>query len=395
MFKNRSLSILILVMLVNALSYGTIIPLLYPYTARFGVDPFVLSLLFASFSFAQLLATPIIGRLSDKYGRKPLLLWCLFGTGVSQILMALANSIPMIFIARILDGITGGNNSVAQAMVADTVKGPDRAKAFGYLGAAMGAGFLIGPAIGGLLSGISLTTPFWFSAALAILGSALGFMILPESLPAADEKAARSEPAFNVRALLTALTSSGVGMVLAISFLATLALNTFILGFQTYTVDVLHLAPTQVGILFALFGLISVIMQAGGVGLLIKYVRDIKKILFASLTLSAVILLVLSTTEVLWTFTLVLMVQMFAAAPQFPLVASLVSNRARSEDQGGLLGINQAYVSLGQIVGPVLGGLVATRYSISAVFMVAGLLYGVAAFSSRFLFVPPKEKEDI
>jgi multidrug resistance protein len=395
MFENRSLMILVLVMLVNSLSYGTIIPLLYPYTSRFGVNPLILSLIFASFSLAQLIATPIIGRLSDQYGRKPLLLWCLFGTGISQILMALANSIPMIFIARILDGVTGGNNSVAQAMVADTVKGADRAKAFGLLGAAMGAGFLIGPAIGGLLSGISLTAPFWFSAVLAIAGSMLGFAILPESLPSKSEQAAKQEPMFRLQPLIEAITSPGVGVILSISFLATLALNTFILGFQTYTVDVLRLTPTQVGVLFALFGTISVVMQAGGISLLLKYIKDPRKILFGSLAISTIVLLFLSTTEVLWTFTAVLIVHMFASAPQFPMVAAMVSNRARDEDQGGLLGINQAYVSMGQIVGPIVGGVVASRFSVSAVFVVAGLLYGVSALSSRFLFVPPKHKEDI
>lgn len=147
-------------MLVNALSYGTIIPLMYPYSARFGINALGLSLLFACFSLAQLIATPIIGRLSDKYGRKPLLLLCLGGTGLSLALFASAQNVAMLFVARILDGITGGNNSVAQAAIADSSTGKDRAQAFGLLGASYGFGFLLEPALGGVLSEISLSTPF-------------------------------------------------------------------------------------------------------------------------------------------------------------------------------------------------------------------------------------------
>ncbi|HEX7017676.1 MAG TPA: MFS transporter, partial [Patescibacteria group bacterium] len=117
MFKNPTLLMLALVMLVNALSYGTIIPLLYPYASRFGINAFSLSLLFISYSLFQFIATPIIGRLSDKYGRKPLLLLSLGGTSLSLALFASATTVPMLFIARIMDGITGGNMSVAQAVI--------------------------------------------------------------------------------------------------------------------------------------------------------------------------------------------------------------------------------------------------------------------------------------
>ena len=256
--KNATLLILVVVMLINSISYGIIIPLLYPYAERFGIDPFGLSILFAAFSLAQFLATPIIGRLSDRFGRKPLLLFCLFGTGLSLALFAVSTSFWMLLVARVLDGITGGNNSVAQAVVADTTEGPERAKGFGMLGAAMGAGFLIGPALGGVLSGISLTAPFWFASILAIAGTVAGYFMLQETLPATAKNRVEHEPLFNFHHIYQALFTPVVGLVLLISFIATIGGNMFFIGFQSFTVDVLALNPTQTGLLFALFGLVSI-----------------------------------------------------------------------------------------------------------------------------------------
>jgi len=175
--QKRVMLVLGLVMLVNALSYGMFIPLQYPYASRFGITPVGLSIMLALFSASQFIATPIIGRLSDRFGRKPLLLISLLGTSLSLAFFALAQTAWMLFAARILDGITGGNNSVAQAVIADTTTGRDRAKSFGLLGALFGVGFLLGPALGGLLSRISLTAPF-FSASLTLY---LVFDFMPAS----------------------------------------------------------------------------------------------------------------------------------------------------------------------------------------------------------------------
>ena len=176
--KNKTLIFLSILMLVNALAYGVIIPLLYPYAKTFGMTPLGLSLLFASFSLFQFLFTPIIGRLSDVYGRRPLLLFSILGTGLSLVMFGMSQSIWQLFVARIIDGITGGNMSVAQAVIADSIKGPERAKAFGMLGASFGFGFLVGPAIGGFLSQYSLSAPFFFSAGLAVISTIFVYFFL-------------------------------------------------------------------------------------------------------------------------------------------------------------------------------------------------------------------------
>lgn len=390
-------------MVVNALSYGTIIPLLYPYAAQFGINGLGLGLLFSAFSLFQFLATPIIGRLSDRYGRKPLLLLSLFGTGVSQILFATAQNIPQLFFARILDGITGGNNSVAQAVIADSLEGKERTKAFGLLGASFGFGFLIGPAVGGLLSTINMTAPFWFSAFLAILGSVLGWIFLPETLPLAVRKAKQAErrqsktkqqDLLNLPLLWQALTKSAAGPVLLVTFLGMTSHQALVLGFQSFVTDILKLNTTYNGLMFASIGLVSILMQAIGLRWLLKQIPSQTKLLKLSLLASGLMCGVLFFSDSVWYFVIMTLIYVAVFSPQNIVLTGLLSQQTKAEDQGGMMGIQQAYLSLGQIIGPVVAGLI-TAWSVNAVFVVAAVLFGISLLASRTVVDPRKASVDI
>ena len=364
---------LALIMLVNALSFGTIIPLLYPYATRFGLDAMGLSWLFASFSLFQFLATPIIGRLSDRFGRKPLLLLSIFGTSVSLALFASAQSATMLFVARILDGITGGNMSVAQAVVADTTTGKERAKAFGMLGASFGFGFLFGPAVGGLLSTFGLTVPFWFASGLALLATILGWVFLEESLDPQNQNVQKHEPLFNFSALAGALFHPLVGKVLLVSLIAALASNAFILGFQAYTVDVLELSAQQIGILFTLAGAMSVIAQVWGVSFVIARFGTKERALLWLIFASGISLVIMALGLSFYWFVAIIFFYTLVSPLIGTMITSLLSEKVQSEDQGVMLGISQSYASIGQIVGPLLAGVIAS-FSVSAVFAAAAVL---------------------
>lgn len=378
---NTELTILGLIMLINALSYGTIIPLLYPYASKFGINPVTLSFLFASYSLFQFLATPVIGRLSDRYGRKPLLLLSIFGTSISLALFASASNIYMLFFARILDGITGGNISVAQAMLADKVEGKDRAKAFGMLGAAFGFGFLVGPALGGLLSQIALTAPFWFASFLALIATILGHFKLKETVHTIDVIKQKHEPLFNFKALVQALFNPTVGAVLLVGLIAATVSNSFIIGFNAYSVDELRLSAKQIGLIYTMAGFMSVVMQMFGIKYLLQKFKSKEKIIKFTFVGSFISLIFLSMGLNFLQFIFVLFVYMIFHAVITPLISAILSERTNNEDQGYILGINQSYISLGQIIGPLAAGLV-SRISVTSIFMFAAILmYG------GFLFI--------
>src|SRR3979409_1271034 len=151
----RPLLVIFLTIFVNLVGFGIIIPLLPFYAQQFGASPLVIGLLFGTFSLCQLVASPILGEVSDRYGRRPVLVFSLAGTVVSFVMLALAHSVTMLFLARIVDGLSGGNISTARAYVADVTPPEDRAKAYGLIGAAFGLGFILGPALSGVLAKIS------------------------------------------------------------------------------------------------------------------------------------------------------------------------------------------------------------------------------------------------
>ena len=369
---NGTILVLMLVMLINAMSYGVIIPLLYPYAARFGINPTGLSLLFASYSLLQFLATPLIGRLSDRYGRKPLLVISLIGSSISLALFASATGVIQLFLARMLDGVTGGNISVAQAVIADTHKPHDRAKAFGMLGAAFGFGFLVGPAVGGILGRYGLAIPFWFAAGLSLLGVILAMVLLPETHTNRSLLPRKPEKVIDIPKLWHALWAPTTGILLMITLLASIGQNAFILGFQSTTVDVLKLNTTQVGLIFTAFGLVNVLMQGFGIRYLLKIARSRTLLLF-SLGAGAVMVGLLGFATTLPFFAVLLGIYMFIP-PAAPFLSGLISLATEESAQGGMLGLSQAYTSIGQVIGPLLAGFVAQWY-VPGAFWIAAVVW--------------------
>jgi multidrug resistance protein len=370
----KTLFVLSLVMLVNALSYGLIIPLLYPYAEKFGMSSFMVGFMFSIYSVFQFFSTPIIGRLSDRYGRKPLLVTSLFGTAVGLVLFAVATNPLMLFIARIIDGITGGNNSVAQAVIADQVEVKERTKYFGIIGAVFGMGFLLGPALGGFLSKVSLTFPFVVGAILAAISAIMAMILLPETNTKRHEKKVQQEGLFQFKKIAHALKIPTIGHILMVVLLSSIAHNMFIMGFQSFSVDALKLGADQIGIMYSLIGLLMVLMQAVGIKMLLKIFKSKKTILLISAFLSSFVMFAFNIPQSTVLFIVISGVYMITFAPQMIMTSSMISEYTHEEDQGGILGINQAYMALGQIIGPLLAGA-ANYFHHSASFSIAGLLF--------------------
>ena len=372
MKNNKNLWVLVFIMIINALGFGIIVPLIYPFTKQFGINSHSLGLLIASFSIAQFIATPILGSLSDKYGRRPILIICLIGTTISFIMFAEARSALMIFAARILDGATGGNISVAQAVISDSTTAEERTKAFGYLGASFGVGFILGPLLGGVLSEISLAAPFYFSAALALIGALVTYFFLKETIINQGKVAVQKRPLFDFSVPFKSLRRPIVGIAILIGFLMAIAQFSMIIGFQTFNVDVLKLSPLYIGLFFTAFGGVGIIMQLAGLPWLLKVIKNKTIILILSLSITGVALFTAGFTHSLFPFAACLLLYGLFNALRDPMLNSIISENIHADEQGHILGVNQSYLSIGQIIGPLIAGFI-SFYSINYIFIAAAV----------------------
>ncbi|MEB0278029.1 MFS transporter [Mucilaginibacter sp. 10B2] len=389
MNTKRILWVLVFIAIINSMGFGIIIPLLYPYGKKFGVTDHTIGLLTAAYSIAQFFATPVLGSLSDRFGRKPLLVFSLIGTCASFIMFGLANSIIMLFAARILDGLTGGNISVAQAMVSDISSPKERAKNFGIIGSAFGFGFVIGPAIGGLLSKFGLKVPFYFAAGIAILGVLLTLFFLKETNKNKTGKSPFKKNSFSFVSLYTVLKMPVVGTAIFTGFLLTMAQFTMLIGFQTFSVDELKLNPTQIGLFYGGFGLSGILMQ--------MMVPAVKKVIS-----SQAIILLISTLFCLGMMILAGFatgIILFAVSIGIyglfnglrnPMLNAIIADRNEGNEKGEVMGVNQSYASIGQTLGPITAGLI-TAISIHSIFFLASFYILIALlFSIRLI---TKEKQ--
>ena len=257
---NRNLWIIALIAFTNSLSFTILIPIIYLYGKQFGLNDFQTSLLFSIYSLAQFIATPIIGKLSDRFGRKPLLIISLGGTVIASFIAGTATTAVVFFLARFLDGITGGNNSVAQAIIADVTTPENRAKGFGVFGATFNLGFVLGPVISLLAQQISLGASFLVSGVIALLALLITIFFLPETH---KKKAAKGHNIFDLGLgnLIKGLAIPKIGILLIINFFIGTTFTIFTYAFQPYFIKVLGQNSKSLTLMFLVFGVLGVLMQ--------------------------------------------------------------------------------------------------------------------------------------
>jgi DHA1 family tetracycline resistance protein-like MFS transporter len=352
----RPLLVIFLTIFVNLIGFGIIIPLLPFYAETFGASPLVIGLLFAVFSVCQLVAAPILGDWSDRYGRRPILIFSLLGTVASFALLALAHSITMLFIARIVDGLSGGNISTARAYVADVTEPKDRARAYGLIGMAFGLGFIFGPALSGVLVKFGITVPIWAAAALTLAATAVAWFWLPETV-----HRARAGTGMPFRNLPELLRRPVLGRVLLIDFVYWFAFAIFQTTFALFTSRRFQFNASQTGYFFSGFGILGAIVQGGMIRPVVHRLGD-KPTFIIGLACSAVGLVAATLTHSVTVFAVTLVPLALGIGFGHPTISSLVSRAARGDEQGRVQGAASAVESLGRTVGPVWGNASLQRF---------------------------------
>jgi len=397
-FFTTPLIIIFVTVFIDLVGFGMVIPILpyYADTSPFNATPRDIGFLLASYSLMQFFFSPILGRLSDRYGRRPILFISLLGSAIGYFVIGWANTLALVFAGRIIGGITGGNISTAQAYIADVTSKKDRAKGMGLFGAAFGLGFIFGPAIAGILSKYGIHVPFYFAAALSFANATALYFILPESL----KPEARSHPPKRknrIVELVESFQDKQFREINLVYFLLVTAFSIMTYAFVLYTAFRFNYNAEQNGYLFAFVGVISIIAQGG------LFSRLVKKFGEPSLIAAGCLLMVISLFMVpvvgpqfggLAGLLIGTAVLSFGNSMASPGLTSLASKTADDRQQGRTMGIMQSGASLARAVGPVIGGfllnnafnelddhtLYRTFWTASAIMLVAFL---VALYFSR------------
>jgi DHA1 family tetracycline resistance protein-like MFS transporter len=373
--KTARLINIFIVVFVDMLGFGLILPLLPYYTETFGASPLVIGLIVASFAAASLIGAPLMGRLSDRYGRRPILLLSVAGTFIGYLLLGFAQPIGsflatlfatnavnafiigVIFVSRMLDGFTGGNITVAQAYITDITDKTNRSKGLGIIGSAFGLGFIIGPAAGGLLSHWGYNVPALAAAGLAFINLISIFFFLPESLTHERQAAnqLQNRPALTLNALLAALNRPKVGPLLSVRFFIMLAFAMFQSVFALFAQRKLNLSTQSTGFVLTYIGLYSVLVQGVGIGMLTKRFKD-NTLIITSLWLMFLGFVGWSLTPNLPVMLLVILPLTGGGWILNTIITSAITKVVEPEEIGGMLGISTSLESITRVISPTVGG---------------------------------------
>jgi DHA1 family tetracycline resistance protein-like MFS transporter len=356
---------------IDLVGFGIVLPVLPLYARRFHASPATAGALVASFSLAQLIGSPLWGRVSDRVGRKPVLIVSLVGTAVGSICTGLAGGLPLLFVGRLIDGASGASVSVAQASVADLAAPAERARLFGLLGAAFGLGFVLGPAIGGALSPIDPRLPFFVAAAIAGVNAVVALRRLPETRP-------RAVAAARQRGRTGAWRAPSVLALLGVSFLSLVAFSAFEGTFSLFGHQRLGLQQSSIYVAFVAIGVLIAIVEVGLVHPTVVRFGE-RGALQIGLVLNAAGLAILPAVHSRWWLAPSLVLLTCGEGLITPTLSSTVAGQVDHTARGEVLGVQQAAGGLARVVGPGLGGLVFGGIGAGAPYAAGAVLVAVAA----------------
>ncbi len=379
--------VLFLIVFIDLVGFGLVIPLLPFYAERFGASPLQMTLLFAVYSLMSMLAAPVWGRLSDRVGRRPVLMASMAAAALAYFWLGFATQLWMVFAARAFAGICAGNIAAAQAYIADVTPPEKRARGMGMIGAAFGLGFIIGPVIGGVVAGsdlktADLQTPGLIAAGLSATALLGVVFLLQESLSTA---ARGRETRGRFAALRAAIGQPILGRLLAVFFLVILAFSGMETTFAWWAIDQFGWGPRPIGFVFFYVGLLSATMQGGLIGPLTRRFGE-ERLMLGGLVLIALGLLVLPFAREIPMLVVAVTLLAVGMGAMQPTLNSLISRRAPPERQGEVLGVAQSVGALSRVLGPIVAGALFSSVGPSSPFLWGALLVVLALLAGwRFL----------
>lgn len=380
--KNRSsLALIFIAVFIDLIGFGILIPILPTIAVKqFNATEFEIGLLVAVFSFVQFIFNPFFGSVSDKRGRKPIIVFCLLLSALSYLIFAFAGSYIVLFISRIVAGLGGSSISVAQAYIADITTRENRSRGMGLIGTAFALGFVFGPLIGGFLSEYGIDVIGYTGASFSFIAFLLTWFILPESLK--EKSTGKTHSILDFKRILDTLKRPAIGILISVFFIITFSMSnifgTFsLLGYIDY-----HLTDKQIGILFGIMGISSAFSQTGLIHFLGKRFKEVTIVIFGTLLIFISMLLMPNSTGYLM-LGFVCAVFNLGTGLLIPTSLSLLSKVTPDNEQGAILGINQSVSAFGRVLGPLWGGFSfqffghAFPFLTGAFFVLGILLYSI------------------
>ena len=369
-----------MIQFTEVIGFSSVMPIIPFLGLSLGLNVFQVGLILSIFSICQLFASPITGKLSDRFGRKPLLLFSQMSTFIGFFLLGIASNVWILVLARLVDGLLGSNMTVSQAYISDVTNPKYRTKTFGYSSAVFGAGLIFGPVIGGLLSTINYSVPMFFAAGVSLLSIILVFIFLPESL---DKKETKLDFKFGdiipIKEAKQFFKSAKIRGILLVFFIYTLAFFLFISTFALFGEKQIGVNVQEVSFYMAWIGILRVVFQSALINPLLKKLSEnttLKLGIFA--LIFTMTFLIFSTSY--WIVYIPLSFLAFGSGVVRPILTSKLTKAVKKEEAGSLLGVNNSLTSIGQIITPILGGLILqffptqTLPAISAIFFVIILI---------------------
>jgi len=394
---DKRLLIIFMIQFTEVLGFSSVMPIIPFLGLSLGLNAFQVGLILSIFSICQLFASPITGKLSDRFGRKPLLLFSQTSTVIGFFLLGIANNVWILVAARLVDGLLGSNMTVSQAYISDVTNPKYRTKTYGYSSAIFGAGLVFGPVIGGILSTINYSVPMFFAAGVSLLSILLVVIFLPESLATKENKINfKFGDIIPIKETKLFLKSAKIRGILIVFFIYTLGFFLFITTFALFAEKQINVGVQEVSFYMAWIGILRVIFQSALINPLLKKLSEnttLKLGIFAMIF--TMTFLIFSTSY--WIVYIPISFLAFGSGVVRPILTSKLTKAVKREETGSLLGVNNALISIGQIITPIFGGFILQFLPAQTLPIISAVIFALIFLLWRWAFVKPVrgEKEQV